>query len=120
MKLLRNFCTILILLTLILLITGCVENRTTPKEDDLKIEGYILEVDEGRILLAEGMTSEQYETLKDTTFQELDNQSISLFYLSFEDTSRLRKGDKVDVWIDGGIDLSDPAQAGAKKIEVTK
>ncbi|QUG41731.1 YobA family protein [Psychrobacillus sp. INOP01] len=118
MKLLRYFCTILILLSFILLITGCAENRTTQKEDDLKIEGYILEVDEGRILVAEGMTSEQYETLKYKTLQELDNESISLFYLSYEDTSGLRKGYKVDVWMDGEIDLSNPAQAGAKKIEL--
>lgn len=118
MKLLRYFYTILILLSFFLLITGCTENRTTPKEDDLKIEGYILEVDEGRILVVEGITSEQYERLKDKTLQELDNENISLFYLSYEDTSSLRKGYKVDVWIDGGIDESNPAQAGAKKIEV--
>ncbi|ALC85228.1 hypothetical protein AM499_04895 [Bacillus sp. FJAT-22090] len=118
MKLLRYFCIILILLSFILLITGCTENRTTPKEDDLKIEGYILEVDEGKILVAEGITSEQYETIIDKTLQELDKERISLFYLSYEDTSSLRKGYKVDVWIDGGINESNPAQAGAKKIEV--
>ena len=89
-----------------------------PKEDGLKIEGYILEVDEGRILVAEGITSEQYETLKDKTPQELDNERISLYNLSYEDTSSLRKGNKVEAWIDGGIDESNPAQARAKKIEV--
>ncbi|MCK1999651.1 hypothetical protein MPH47_20910 [Psychrobacillus psychrodurans] len=50
MKLLRSFCTTLILLSFILLITGCTENRTTPKKDGFKIEGYILEVSEGEIL----------------------------------------------------------------------
>ena len=117
MKLLR-FCTILILLSFILLITGCTENRSTPKEEGLKLEGYILEVDEGRILVAESITSEQFVTLKDKTLQELDSEGISLYYFSYEDTSSLRIGHKVNVWIEGGINLSYPAQASAKKIEV--
>ncbi|MEK5209797.1 YobA family protein [Psychrobacillus sp. FSL H8-0510] len=118
MKLLRSFCTTLILLSFILLITGCTENRTIPKEDGFKIEGYILEVSEGEILVAEGITSEQYETLKDKTIQELDNERISLIFLSYEDTGNLKIGHKVDVWIDGGINESYPSQAGAKKIEI--
>ncbi|QFG00792.1 DUF3221 domain-containing protein [Psychrobacillus glaciei] len=86
MKLLRYFCTILIFLSFVFFITGCAENRTTPKEEGLIIEGYILEVYEGRILLAKDITSEQYETLKDKTLQELGKERISLFYLRYEDT----------------------------------
>lgn len=121
MKFLRYFCTILILLSFILLITGCTENRTSPTEEDLKIEGYILEVEEGRILVAEDITLEKYKQIKDKTIQEiqgLDNERISLIFLSYEDTSSLKIGYKVDAWIDGGIMESDPSQAGAKKIEI--
>ncbi|MFF2753045.1 DUF3221 domain-containing protein [Psychrobacillus sp. NPDC058041] len=118
MNFFRYFCTILISLSFILLITGCTENRITLKDEDLKIEGYILDVGEGIILVAEGITSEQYEALKNKTLLELDNERISLFYLSYKDTSSLKLGYNVDVWIDGGIDESRPAQARAKKIEV--
>ncbi|MFB5089702.1 YobA family protein [Psychrobacillus sp. PGGUH221] len=121
MKFLRYFCTIFISLSFILLITGCTENITTPKDEDLKIEGYILEVEEGRILVAEDITSEKYEEIKDKTIdeiQEVDNERISLIFLSYEDTSSLKVGHKVDIWIDGGINESYPSQAGAKKIEI--
>lgn len=121
MKFLRYFCTILILLDFFLLITGCTENVATSTEEDLKIEGYILEVEEGRILVAKEITSKKYEEIKDKTFgeiQELDNERISLIFLSYKDTSSLKRGHKVDVWIDGGINESYPSQAGAKKIEI--
>ena len=121
MKFLRYFCTIIILLNFFLLLTGCTENEAISTEDDLKIEGYILEVEEGRILVAKEITSEKYEEIKDKTIgeiQELDNERISLIFLSYKDTSSLKIGHKVDVWVDGGINESYPSQAGAKKIEI--
>ncbi|MDF2066771.1 DUF3221 domain-containing protein [Bacillus sp. Cr_A10] len=81
----------------------------------------MLEVEEGRILVAKEITSEKYEEIKDKTIgeiQELDNERISLIFLSYKDTSSLKIGHKVDVWVDGGFNESYPSQAGAKKIEI--
>ncbi|MFD1039419.1 YobA family protein [Virgibacillus byunsanensis] len=84
------------------------------------IEGYIIEIDEQRLLVAEDISIEKYEEIKDKTVNEIDRLSghISLINLSYDDSSTFEKGDNVRVWIDGGIDESYPAQAGAKKIEV--
>ena len=71
MKSLGYFCTILILSGFFLLITGCTESGTTPTDKDLKIEGYILEVEEGRVLVAEDITYEKYEEIKDKTIGEI-------------------------------------------------
>ena len=112
--------TFIILLSLTLLLTGCSENVSLKEEDGLKVDGYILDVDKGRILVAEGMTSEQYETVRDKTLDELFNESLTLYYFSYENTSSLKKGVQVTVWIDGGIDESSPAKATAKKVEIIK
>ncbi|WP_082460893.1 DUF3221 domain-containing protein [Psychrobacillus sp. FJAT-21963] len=85
------------------IITGCTENEATSTEEYLKIEGYILEVEEGRILVAKEIPSEKYEEIKDKTIgeiQELDNERISLIFLSYKDTSSLKIGHKVDVWVE--------------------
>lgn len=108
------------LLSSTLLLTGCKEEPTVSKVDDFKIEGYILEVEDGRILVAEGITAEQYEKVKDKTVDQLSNERLSLYYFNYENTSKLRKGFQVTVWIDGGIDQSSPAKATAKKVEITE
>lgn len=114
----RFICAITIFLSLILIITGCTQ--PPPTEEGLAIEGFIIEKEE-RILVAEGITSEKFIEIKDRTLQELDKERISLIYLSYEDNNQdLKVGDKVKVWIDGGIDDSYPAQAKAKKFEVQK
>lgn len=117
MKFLRYICTSLILLSFIALITGCTEDEGTLTDTGLKTEGYILEVEENRILVAENITSEEYEVIKDKSISDLNGEGISLIYLSNE-VSSLKEGNKVEVWIDGGIDESYPAQAEAEKIEV--
>nr|WP_256363919.1 DUF3221 domain-containing protein [Psychrobacillus sp. FJAT-21963] len=63
----------------------------------------MLEVEEGRILVAKEIPSEKYEEIKDKTIgeiQELDNERISLIFLSYKDTSSLKIGHKVDVWVE--------------------
>ncbi|WP_456279080.1 DUF3221 domain-containing protein [Bacillus sp. AK128] len=63
---------------------------------------------------------EQYKEIKGKTLRKLDEVKISLIYLSYDQSSILRIGNRVEVWIEGGIDESFPAQARAKKIEVKK
>lgn len=106
------------LLIFTLILTGCKDEPSLSKEDGLRIEGYILNVEEGRILVAEGITFEHYEKIKDKTVDELSNKSLSLYYFSYENANSLNKGFQVNVWIDGGIDQSSPAKATAKKVEI--
>ena len=97
-------------------LVGCSEiSKTTEQE---KTEGYILEVEEHRILVAEDITAEEYEAIKDKSISELDEEGISLIYFSNDDIGNLQVGNKVEIWFDGNMATSYPAQAGAIKIEV--
>jgi hypothetical protein len=84
----------------------------------VKTEGYVLEVEENRILVAEKITEEEYEAIKDKSISEIDEERISLIYFSFDDIDEIQVGNKVEVWFDGNMATSYPAQAGAKKIDV--
>ncbi|HLR43430.1 MAG TPA: DUF3221 domain-containing protein [Pseudogracilibacillus sp.] len=92
-----------------------------------EIEGIILEVnDNGSILLAENLSMEAYEEIKEESPTTLQNETVAgecdldLIDLSYEDTDDLQKGDQVEVWLDGDIMTSFPAQATAKKVQVKK
>jgi hypothetical protein len=111
MKTYKHIKTVILMFVLIIFTVACSEPD---------IEGYIIAIDEKRLLVAEDISLEKYEEIKDKTVNELDRPSghISLIYLSYDDANTFDEGDNVRVWIDGGIDHSYPAQAGAKKIEV--
>ena len=97
-------------------LVGCSEiNKTTKTE---QIEGYIIEIEENRILVAEDITSDKYEAIKDKSISDLNEEGISLIYFSNDDISNLRVGNKVEIWFDGKMAESYPGQAGAIKIEV--
>jgi hypothetical protein len=86
--------------------------------ENVQKEGYILKVEEGNILVAENITLEKYEEIKDKTDTELHEEGLSLIYVSYDDTSSLQVGNKVEIWIEGGIRESYPAQADASEIKV--
>ncbi|WP_223700002.1 YobA family protein [Sutcliffiella deserti] len=111
---------LLLLLIAFVFAVGCTLIDGETLDSSMKIEGYILEVEEGRILVAENITWSEYEEISEKTFQELDEERISLIYLSYESTSNLKVGKKVKVWIEGGINDSYPVQAHAQKIEVVE
>lgn len=97
-------------------LVGCSEiSKTTKKE---QTEGYIIEIEENRVLVAEDITSDKYEAIKDKSISELNEEGISLIYFSNDDISNLRVGNKVEIWFDGNVATSYPGQAGAIKIEV--
>jgi PBP1b-binding outer membrane lipoprotein LpoB len=84
----------------------------------IQTEGYVLVVEENRILVAEKITEEEYESIKDKSISEIDEERISLIYFSYGDKEKINVGDKVKVWFDGNMATSYPAQAGATKIEI--
>jgi len=111
---LKKIFTLLIVFCFALV--GCSEISKTTEE--VKTEGYVIEVGENRILVAEDMTSDEYEAIKDTSIPDLYEKSLSLIYFSNDDISNLQVGNKVEIWFDGVVKESYPAQAGAIKIIV--
>ena len=103
-----------LLVVLCIALVGCSEIGKTTEE--VKTEGYILEVGGSGILVAEDMTSEEYKAIKDTAVSDLYEKGLSLIYFSNDDTSNLRVGNKVEIWFDGTVAESYPAQARATKI----
>ena len=105
-----------LLIVFCLALVGCSEISKTTKTE--QIEGYIIEIEENRILVAEDITSDKYEAIKDKSISDLNEEGISLIYFSNDDLSNLRVGNKVGIWFDGKMAESYPGQAGAIKIEV--
>lgn len=106
-----RFSTTIMIGCLLFVLTGCSSGE--------KIEGYILENNDGEILFAENASEEEYETWKQLTFNELTELSPgpSLIVITYEDGTNLQPGDHVSIMIDGDIATSYPAQAVAKKME---
>lgn len=91
------------------------------------MEGLVLEVNENGIKLARDLSPDEYEKIKDksvTTLQNEDVQgkrpSLHLINLAYDNPNEFHEGDEVNVWIDGDIMDSYPAQAEAKKVAVKK
>ncbi|WP_052455617.1 DUF3221 domain-containing protein [Bhargavaea cecembensis] len=110
----------LFLLGAALFIGGCTTADEGPVDMEMTVEGIILEVNaaEGRILVAEDISREKYEEIKGADWPNLADEGISLYFFGYSAADQLKAGDRVKVWIDGGVDESWPAQAGAEKIEV--
>lgn len=127
----KKICLLFFIMLLSMVLFGCQQNRevqTNPgnnnaKQDEeienvTKKEGYILQVEEGNILVAENITSEKYEEIKNKTTIELHEEGLALISVSYDDTSSLQVGNKAEIWIEGGVQESYPAQADASRIEV--
>ncbi|GAA0430528.1 hypothetical protein GCM10008983_03670 [Lentibacillus halophilus] len=96
------------------------------------VEGYVLKTDEDRILVAEDISSEKFEEIKNKTvseFREQHNTSqgdklTELMYVDYDDAGKFEKGDEVEVWLRKNSSVSDtyPAQTDseAEKISVKK
>jgi len=84
-----------------------------------QIEGFILEVGEESLLLAEGATKEEYNEWKNVSYDDLMEMrpGPSLLMITYEETKKLSAGDYVVVTIDGDIAASYPGQAKAKAVE---
>ena len=82
------------------------------------IEGFILEVEENELLLAENISSEDYEEIKDTSINELHKGNLNLIYISYENEIAFNKGNEIDIWLDSDIEASYPEKAKAKKVKL--
>ncbi|NMH73599.1 DUF3221 domain-containing protein [Bacillus sp. RO2] len=117
MKLFRDFSKRVLFIILFVVLVGCtsIEEKTDPS---LIINALILEVKDGRMLVAEDVTRSEYAEVSKKTIQELDEERISLIYLSFDKSVDVKVGDEVAIWIDGGLDHSYPAKGHAKRVDV--
>ncbi|WP_404460725.1 DUF3221 domain-containing protein [Sutcliffiella horikoshii] len=119
MKIFRFFQThVLVICILFLCMVGCTQIEEQALESSLIINAVILEVKGGRMLVAENVTSSEYAEISNKTIQELDEERISLIYLSYDKLADVKVGDEVEIWIDGGLDHSYPAKGHAKKVKV--
>lgn|SRR5690625_2891019 len=107
---------ILIIFTLTFLVS-CLSKE----KNYIYVEGYILSIEEDKVLIAEDISLEVYNKIADKAVEELDINSkdhVSLLYLGYENIEALNKGDKIKAEISNNIDQSFPAQAVAKRISV--
>ena len=115
MKIFMDLYKILFLFIFILILCGCSEDKV---EKVATVEGYILKIENTKILLVEDITLDKFEEIKDKPIGDLDSENISLTYFSFDDLSNLQVGNKVKIIFNGDIEDSFPRQASAIEIEV--
>lgn len=118
MKLFWGFHTHFLFISLFILMVGCTQIEEKASESSLIINAVILEIKDGRMLVAENVTSSEYAEISNKTIQELDEKRISLIYLSYDKLADVKVGDEVEIWVDGGLDHSYPAKGQAKKVKV--
>jgi hypothetical protein len=98
-----------------LIIVGCSSGSET-----IQMEGYLLEVEAGRVLLVENITFYEFNKIKELSVRELvelekASMAPSLIYLSYGKTEDYKKGDKVIATIIGDIAMSFQQKQKQKK-----
>lgn len=85
-----------------------------------KMDGYIMEVNEDSLLIAEGATEEEAIKWLELTYEELiDSQPApSLVAIQYEKVEDFQVGDYVQIILEGEIAASYPEQGKAKFIEL--
>jgi hypothetical protein len=107
---LKKLLSLLIILSFTLF--GCSEKHQ-------KTEGYILDIEKNRLLIAEKITADEYSQIKNIPIPDLiDQGGLSLTYFSHDDDTHFQVGDRVIIWFNGNVATSYPGQAGAIKIKV--
>ncbi|WP_456279001.1 DUF3221 domain-containing protein [Bacillus sp. AK128] len=106
----------LVLLLFGSIISGCSVEKSKSNHPDTT--GYILEVEGNRMLLAERITSKEFDEIKDTPLEELVNkENLYLIYITYDDVKDFNKGNEIDIWLEGEeIEASNPGQAKAEKV----
>ncbi|MFC3040819.1 DUF3221 domain-containing protein [Virgibacillus xinjiangensis] len=102
----NKFFTVAAIMALALLVTGCMDKR---------VEGYVMKAGEERLLLAEEITEETYEKIKDQTISEWKEEQIPLTYIRYDRANELEVGDKVEAWIDD-IDFNETVPVKAYEV----
>lgn len=80
--------------------------------------GYILEVEGNRMLVAERISSKEFDEIKDTPLEELVNkENLYLIYITYDDVKDFNKGNEINIWLEGEeIAASNPGKAKAEKV----
>lgn len=119
----KNITIILISILISVSLVGCGEPD---------MEGIILEINEKTVLVAENLSLDRYDEIRDEPSstskiisgveEEVRNTGgdISLIDLNYDNADEFEVGNEVIIWIDGGLNESFPAQAKAKKISLKK
>lgn len=129
----KKLTVILILLTQIL--SGCSLNEgPSNAENDAAstneqpgnpsnetiITGYIIDKDEERLLVIEGLDKSEFDINKQSVEEILKIAQPNATWITFKDNEKFSIGEKVKVTVRGGVNTSFPAQAAAKQIEVVE
>ncbi|GAA0441842.1 hypothetical protein GCM10008983_18660 [Lentibacillus halophilus] len=93
----------------------------TDMDSNPDVEGYVLKTDKDRVLVAEDISSEKFEEIKDKTVSEFrehtsQQDKLELMFIDYDDAGKFEKGNKIKAWLDGGVNDSYPAQAKGEKI----
>lgn len=103
----------------IFLLTGCGNSSTNGEN---KLQGYILEVQESKLLFANNMTKDEFQQSRGLSVKEMEElENVpDLIYIQYGNGDNLEVGDRVNVWLDGGIETSFPGRGAAKEVEKIK
>lgn len=84
--------------------------------------GIILEVNDDEVVVSENLSFEKYNEISNKSISEIQKaeKGIPLIVLSYKNTEKFARGDKVNVWIKGEIRLTYPSKAKASKITLHK
>lgn len=102
----------LMIVVMTIALLGCGEKLNSEPSG----QGYIFEVSEGRVLILDNVKESDFGKGWKDIFEDYTGNAIWLK----TSTSKYKVGQKVRYWVDGGVDESFPAQAGARKIEIIK
>jgi hypothetical protein len=84
------------------IIESSEKNQATPTEE--VVHGYVLEIKENEILVAQNLTSFYFQLIKDTSINDLiEGYNIRLIYLRGLSSGDYKKGDQITAIIDGEV-----------------
>lgn len=84
------------------------------------ITGYIIDKDEERLLVIEGLDKSEFDINKQSVEEILKIAQPNATWITFKDNEKFSIGEKVKVTVRGGVNTSFPAQAAAKQIELVE
>ncbi|WP_210367281.1 DUF3221 domain-containing protein [Bacillus sp. REN3] len=100
------------LFTALLVFAGCANEKEAR-------EGYILQVNDDSVLVAQDINLARYEEVKDLNQNEwTKEEGLKLISLRYDKAREYKEGDHILFWIDGVVAESYPEQATAKEIRL--
>ncbi|MBM7661075.1 hypothetical protein JOC85_001847 [Bacillus mesophilus] len=108
----------LILLLLSAFLVGCSSNQS--KQIPPNLTGYILEVEDNKLLVAEHISFEEYNQIKNIPNVKLiEEGKLNLLYITYTDVKNLKKGNEIEIWVEyGEVGTSYPGSAIANRVEI--